>query len=547
MAQILLVEDEADLRDNLEIVLTHAGHEVLTAGDGREALTMIENAPPDLVLSDVSMPVMSGLQMLARVRQTMPGLANMPIILLTALGDKENIIDGREAGADDYLTKPVDYQVLTATIDARLSRERQSKNLKDRQFVKLFKGLTTQPVIPTATGPSSLERIAALAAPSLRGRAQVIFPEDFLRDFAALAPSTRDKVLAAMRRVLNSWLTDRDVCIDLGGGAALIALATADRTAALDRFTLLRMRLTQALGAPPCDAAGTENPSEEEESGDFELKETLKAHYFDAIRDRGPRNAPVVFDDIRASFAIDYEPVWDVRAKQISAFRVGWRRRLNSLTLTGSEALLAGDNDPLICDLVGMAMDEAAREVMAMRGELPQGHELPIMILPVPMSVFQSLSAYKVEQQIDDIARLLDRRSVGFHLTGVDEDVSMGALRKVFAALARAGDLLVTDMNLNMSKFERLLAMGCRTLHVDARAGVAPGLSTAQVEQILDSSIRQAVGAGFEVWVSHIPPGPSGSRSAASGATLLSGRAIGIPRPTADRTAGPGPGPGPEK
>jgi CheY-like chemotaxis protein len=539
MAQILLVEDEIDLRDNLEIVLTHAGHEVLTAGDGREALTMIENAPPDLVVSDISMPVMSGLQMLARVRQTMPGLANMPIILLTALGDKENIIDGREAGADDYLTKPVDYQVLTATIDARLSRERQGKNLKDRQFVKLFKGLTKQPAAPVAAGPSSLERIAAIAAPSLRGRVQMIFPEDFLRDFTKLAPSTRDKVLAAMRRVLDSWLTESDVCIDLGGGGVLITVGTPDRMTALDRFTLLRMRLTQALGARPSDpaAAGPEGAPADDEGGDFELKETLKAHYFDSIRDRGEQNAPVAFDGIRSSFRIDYEPVWDVRAKEISAFRVGWRRRLDSLTLTGTEALSGGARDPLICDLVGMAMDEAAREVMAMRGELPQGHELPRMILPVPMSVFQSMSAYKVEQQIDDIARLLDRRSVGFHLIEVDEDVSMGALRKVFATLSRAGELLAADMNLNMSKFERLAAMGCRTLHVDAQAAAGSGLSTAQAEQILENSVRQAVGAGFDVWVSNVAPGSSSRRLAAAGAALLCGGAVGIPRPTADRTA----------
>ncbi|HRJ62470.1 MAG TPA: response regulator, partial [Azospirillaceae bacterium] len=138
MATVLLVEDEIDLRDNIEIVLAHAGHEVLTAGDGREALAVIESSPPDVVVSDISMPVMTGLQLLARVRQTMPGLADMPFIFLTALGDKEHVIDGREAGVDDYLTKPVDFQVLTATIAARLARARQAKDLKDRQFVKLF-------------------------------------------------------------------------------------------------------------------------------------------------------------------------------------------------------------------------------------------------------------------------------------------------------------------------------------------------------------------------------------------------------------------------
>ena len=138
MAQLLLVEDEVDLRDNLEIVLTHAGHTVSTAGNGRDALSMIETTPPDLVVSDISMPVMTGLQMLAAVRSRHPNLAEMPIILLTAFGDKEDVIAGRETGADDYLTKPVDYRVLVATVESRLARSRQAVDLKQKQFVRLF-------------------------------------------------------------------------------------------------------------------------------------------------------------------------------------------------------------------------------------------------------------------------------------------------------------------------------------------------------------------------------------------------------------------------
>lgn len=512
MAVVLLVEDEIDLRDNIEIVLIHAGHEVLTAGDGREALTVIEASPPDVVVSDISMPVMSGMQLLARVRQTMPTLANMPFIFLTALSDKENVIDGREAGADDYLTKPVDYQVLTATIDARLARVRQAKELTDRQFVKLFKGLTHKSAEADGAGDaaSPLARIAALAEPSLRGRAQTVHPEEFMPDFGRLPPSARAKALSVMRRIVDDWLAADDVCAELGGGSLLIAQAAPDRTTAADRFTFLRMRLTQALGGRPSAGprGGGDADGDEAGGGDAELKETLRALYAEAVREgRIAPEAVVHFADVAEQFSLDYEPILDVRVKAATAFQAAWRRNLNGLTLSAADALLAGADDSMTCDLVCFAMDQATRDVMALRGRPDQGREPPIVVLPVPVQVFQSMEAYKIERQIDDMARLLDRRTVGFHVWTGDEDVSLGALRKIFGALARAGDVLVADMNLNQSRPERLLTLGCRMLRVDAGAVVEGGLQEDALRAALTGAVRQAARPGFDIWAANVDSG----------------------------------------
>lgn len=549
MATVLLVEDEIDLRDNIEIVLAHAGYEVLTAGDGREALTVIEASPPDVVVSDISMPVMTGMQLLARVRQTMPGLADMPFIFLTALGDKEHVIDGREAGADDYLTKPVDFQVLTAIIAARLARARQAKDLKDRQFVKLFKGLTNKAadLAPNDDGAAepAAKRIAAMAEPSLRGRAQLLHPEEFMPDFARLAPSARDKALIVLRRIVDGWLTVADVCVELGGGSLLIVQAAADRAAAVDRFTFLRMRLAQALGARRAGAARGDDDEADEGGagggfggGDAELKDALRALYADAVREgRIEVDAAVAFDAVANQFRIVYEPVLDVRVKAATAFQVGWRRDLGGLALAGAEALLSGGDDAMMSDLACLAFDQAICDVMALRGRPEPGRDSPIIILPAPVQIFQGMEAYKIERQIDDMARLLDRATVGFHVWTGDEDVPVGLLRKIFSTLSRAGEWLIADVNLNQSRPERLLALGCRTLRVDANAVLAAGYEDDAMRGVLFGAVRQAARPGYDVWAAGVDSSALARQLIGAGAAFLSGKAAGEPKAAPDHFA----------
>lgn len=556
MAQILLVEDEADLRDNLEVVLSHAGHRVLTAGNGREALAVIEETPPDLVVSDISMPEMTGLQLLTRIRREMPQLADMPVILLTALGNRENVIEGRELGADDYLTKPVDFELLSATIAARLSRLHQADSLKDRQFVRLFKGLTG----PGASGAggagdsgtsapareaslSPLVRIAAMAEPSLRGRVQALFPEDFIRDYAAMAASTRDKILYVKRRIVESALTPEDVRVDFADGTTLLVLAQAADATAEDRFTLLRMRLRQALDAgqqDPLEPDRTGDGEEESDGGDLELKQALRDHYFahpsaaqDGRRDRAAE--PVAFEEIAGAFAIDFQPIWDSRTRSVDAFLVGWQRRLGgTLPLRGACALMLGNRDPLMCDLVALAMNRSIQEIMIQRGRHDPACGAPTIVLPLPLPALRSLSAYKIERQLDDIRRLLDRRRVGFHLTGADEDTSPGFLRKLHSVLSGAGATIVVDLDGNRDRVLRILDLGFRTMHLDATARM-DGLSAEQSRGMLLDDIALAAQAGFEVWVSGIGDPVLAKAGTAAGAMLLSGDAVGraVPAPVA--------------
>ncbi len=122
MAKILCIEDEPDFRDSIVDFLKEEGHEVTQAENGRQGLDALARNPFDLVVSDIGMPVMSGLEMLTEFRNRYPEKAGIPVIFLTAFGQKKDLMQGRVLGADDYLLKPVDFDLLHASIDAKLHR-----------------------------------------------------------------------------------------------------------------------------------------------------------------------------------------------------------------------------------------------------------------------------------------------------------------------------------------------------------------------------------------------------------------------------------------
>jgi DNA-binding response OmpR family regulator len=118
--KILCIEDDRETAALIVEELIERGFEVSIAHDGRAGLAAILKNMPDLVLSDISMPVMSGFELLERLTALEPRFAKMPFIFLTALTDRDNELKGRHLGADDYVIKPIDFEVLTTIINARL-------------------------------------------------------------------------------------------------------------------------------------------------------------------------------------------------------------------------------------------------------------------------------------------------------------------------------------------------------------------------------------------------------------------------------------------
>lgn len=124
MKRILIVDDDRTMRTVLTRYLENRGYQVEQFGSGSEALAAFAKNPPDLVVSDVMMPEMDGLEFCRRLRSTPSGQL-MPFIFLSGKGELEDRIYGHEIGADDYLTKPVDPRELVAKIEAQLERTRR--------------------------------------------------------------------------------------------------------------------------------------------------------------------------------------------------------------------------------------------------------------------------------------------------------------------------------------------------------------------------------------------------------------------------------------
>jgi DNA-binding NarL/FixJ family response regulator len=122
LTRILCVEDDQETATLLAEALTELGYTVELAPDGKRGFAAILDNPPDLVLCDVRMPHMTGFQLLERVTAEGARFAEIPFVFLTALVDRDSELAGRRLGADDYLTKPVDFEMLGIVIDNRLRR-----------------------------------------------------------------------------------------------------------------------------------------------------------------------------------------------------------------------------------------------------------------------------------------------------------------------------------------------------------------------------------------------------------------------------------------
>ena len=119
MAKILVAEDEPSLYKLLEFRLNSLGHEILLATDGKQALALVKSERPDLVLLDVMMPVMGGIEVLRTLKED-ESTKNIPVIMLSAKGQEKDIFIGLERGADDYITKPFGFSNLVDRINKAL-------------------------------------------------------------------------------------------------------------------------------------------------------------------------------------------------------------------------------------------------------------------------------------------------------------------------------------------------------------------------------------------------------------------------------------------
>ena len=132
---ILIVDDEKIGRDTLEALLYNQGYHLIFARDGSEALSMVAQFEPDVILLDVMMPHLDGFEVCRRLKAD-PQWRFIPVILVTALDGEEDLLTGIEAGADDFLSKPINGLKLRARIRSMLRLKQQFNELKAMMLYK---------------------------------------------------------------------------------------------------------------------------------------------------------------------------------------------------------------------------------------------------------------------------------------------------------------------------------------------------------------------------------------------------------------------------
>ena len=140
-ATILVVDDEEDIRELVALNLDREGYKVLTCETGEQALAVARSKTPDLVVLDLMLPGIDGLEVCKRLKAD-PGLRHIPVVMLTAKGEESDIVAGLELGADDYITKPFSGKVLVARV-RRLLRK-VSEAADEKSLVKIH-GLVIDP------------------------------------------------------------------------------------------------------------------------------------------------------------------------------------------------------------------------------------------------------------------------------------------------------------------------------------------------------------------------------------------------------------------
>jgi len=168
MNKILIIEDDAQTRENIEIILQMENHRVFTAPDGKAGLELARRENPDLIVCDLMMPELDGFTVLRTLRGE-PGTAAIPFIFLTARAERADQRAGMNYGADDYLCKPVDAEDLLAAIQARLRRTHENRDaaLRDTDLTPDFS--SPEPLLTLGLTPREAEVLLWVAQGKANG------------------------------------------------------------------------------------------------------------------------------------------------------------------------------------------------------------------------------------------------------------------------------------------------------------------------------------------------------------------------------------------
>ena len=247
MAKILIVDDNTAIRDVIKIHLMMAGHEVIEAENGRQGVEMATEHQPDLVILDVMMPEMDGMEACSQIR-TDPACAAVYVIMLSARGETSDKVDGLNTGADAYLTKPFEPDELIAQVNAGL------RTAEDRRqaMYDLLTGLFNRRAFDDL-----MHRELSLRDRHGHGLSMVMIDLDHFKAVNdTYGHPAGDATLMRIADVLVENVRESDVVGRLGGDEFAVILSQADTDTASEKA----VSLVEKIEEQPLDWNGEEIP-----------------------------------------------------------------------------------------------------------------------------------------------------------------------------------------------------------------------------------------------------------------------------------------------
>ncbi len=291
-ARILVVDDNPL---NLRMLADWLATEhcvVSTAADGFEALTKIATERPDIVLLDVVMPELNGFEVCRRIKAD-PTMADIPVIMVTALSDVDDLVRGFEAGADDFVTKPFNFDALMARVRSQLRRKRHYERIVEESLVDPLTCAFNRRYFDMHA-----PRLAARCRAARNPVAVLMIDVDNLKQINdAHGHASGDRVLKEVVNRVTSALRPSDLVARMGGDEFAIVMPETGRDAALQIAERLRIRIgdtpVEAVAVTASVGAAASRPDEQEEldatlqRADAALYEAKRAGGNRAIADGG--------------------------------------------------------------------------------------------------------------------------------------------------------------------------------------------------------------------------------------------------------------------
>src|SRR3984893_9371139 len=264
LARILVVDDNEVNVELLVVILASEHYVVSTAFDGFEALAKIAAEKPDIVLLDVMMPGLDGFEACRRIKAD-PVMADIPVIMVTALSDADDLVRGFEVGADDFVTKPFNGLALMARVRLQLRRKRDYESILEQALIDPLTGAFNRRYLE-AQAP----RLAARCRAERNPVAVLMIDVDNLKQINdAFGHPAGDRVLTQIVNRVTSALRPSDLVARMGGDEFVVVMPETDRAAALQVAERLRGRINaepiEGVAVTVSIGAAASRPDGEEE------------------------------------------------------------------------------------------------------------------------------------------------------------------------------------------------------------------------------------------------------------------------------------------